>query len=291
MISLSLFDLLALGLVIFIGLPHGAFDGAVYALLPNQASDGARKKSLPLFLGLYVTLTIAIILIWLALPLASLSGFLALSAYHFGKGDTEGFHGYARILALIVHGGLVTIWLPVIHHEQALAYFAALTFRDLEMMRSLSSVFFGIGALWAGLLIIYGRMAWVNPYYRGRFAEVIILAIAMGFLPLIPAFALYFCFIHSRRHFTALYQATKSLAPQSVWPLGLGLSLASWLAGGIMLFILNQTQDFAISAIQIIFIGLAALTVPHMILIDGLWRPLARFHPFAQNNSQNRRTS
>lgn len=290
MITLSLFDLFALGLVIFIGLPHGAFDGAVYALLPNKTPSQEPKKSLPLFLALYLALTAAIILLWLILPLAALIGFLALSAYHFGKGDTDGFHGYARAVALIAHGGLVTIWLPVIHHDQALTYFAALTFRDLEMMRSLSSLFYGIGALWAGLLIIYGRMAWVNPYYRGRFAEVILLAIVMGFLPLIPAFALYFCFIHSRRHFTALYQATKALAPQSVWPLGLGLSLASWLAGGLMLFVLNQTQDFAISAIQIIFIGLAALTVPHMILIDGLWRPLARFHPFAQSHSQDRRS-
>ena len=277
MIDLSLFDLLALGAVILIGLPHGAFDGAVFALLP-QKSDTAPsgQKSLALFLVSYLVMTAAVIGFWLVMPLLSLILFLGLSAYHFGKGDTEGFHGGARLIAIIAHGGLVTLFLPLIHQQAALSYFAALTFRSEVEIANIALLLTIGGALWVASLLAYGWMSFVNPYYRGRFAEVLLLALLMGYLPLIPAFALYFCAIHSRRHFISLYQATRALAPQKLLPLGLCLSLASWGAGAIMLFILNQHQSFAISAIQIIFIGLAALTVPHMILVDGLWRPLTR---------------
>lgn len=271
MITLTAFDMIALCAVIIIGLPHGAFDGAVYALLP----DKGRAQSLVRFTLLYSLLALIIIGLWLLAPILSLIGFLGLSAYHFGKGDTDGFHGLARLIAIIAHGGLVTVFLPIWHDEAAMRYFAALTFRSPDELGLLSSLLFVGCSLWILSLITYARMAFVNPYYRGRFFEVIALAIVMGALPIIPAFAFYFCAIHSRRHFTALFFATRAVAPHRLWPLAGGLSCASWLAGGIALFLLMQHQSFAISAIQIIFIGLAALTVPHMILVDGYWRPLS----------------
>ena len=269
MISLSLADLIALGLVIFIGLPHGAFDGAVYALLPQKT----QPRSLWLFVIGYSLFAALIIGIWLILPVLSLIGFLALSAFHFGKGDSEIYHGRARIFAIIAHGGLATIFLPVIHGDAAFAAFAALTFRQadelilLEMLLRLASI------IWFAALMVYGWMAVVNHFYRARFIECVLIASLMAYLPLLPAFALYFCAIHSRRHFAALYHSTKDKAPRALWPLAIGLSCASWAAGGLALFWASQHQSFAVSAIQIIFIGLAALTVPHMILVDGLWRP------------------
>ena len=50
---LSAFDMIALGCVVFIGLPHGAFDGAIYALLPDEITKQSRAKSLAFFLALY----------------------------------------------------------------------------------------------------------------------------------------------------------------------------------------------------------------------------------------------
>ena len=48
-------------------------------------------------------------------------------------------------------------------------------------------------------------------------------------------------------------------------PLGYGL---------IAYLILWQYQTIEAAALQVIFIGLAALTVPHMALVDGLWHPV-----------------
>ena len=269
MVTLSLLDLIALGFVIFIGLPHGAFDGAIYALL----SKGSRPQSLPLFLIAYTLLAALVIGLWLIAPVWALIGFLALSAFHFGKGDSEIYHGSARLFAIIAHGGLATIFLPLWHADAAFTAFAALTFRQADELALLELILRLAGLIWLAALMAYGWMALMNSFYRARFIEVLLVASLMAFLPLLPAFTLYFCAIHSRRHFMALYHSTKDKAPQALWPLAIGLSCASWGAGAIALFWASQYQSFAVSAIQIIFIGLAALTVPHMILVDGLWRP------------------
>ena len=89
MISLSVIDMMALLCIVFIGLPHGAFDGALYALLPS----GERKASLLRFLALYSLTALLIIGLWLVFPVISLLLFLAISAFHFGKGDTAGYQG------------------------------------------------------------------------------------------------------------------------------------------------------------------------------------------------------
>jgi Brp/Blh family beta-carotene 15,15'-monooxygenase len=222
---------------------------------------------------LYTLLAAFVIALWLIAPLFSLIGFLLFSAFHFGKCDSEIYHGHARLFAIIAHGGLATIYLPFLHKDAAFAAFAALTLRQPDELAALEALLSFAGLIWLAALIAYGWMAFVNRFYRARFIEIIVVAIIMAFLPLLPAFALYFCAIHSRRHFIALYHSTKDKAPQALWPLALGLSCASWGAGAIALFWANMHQSFAVSAIQIIFIGLAALTVPHMILVDGLWRP------------------
>jgi hypothetical protein len=46
----------------------------------------------------------------------------------------------------------------------------------------------------------------------------------------------------------------------------------SWLAGGITLYYILNLNAFPDAILKVTFIGLAALTVPHMILVDGFFR-------------------
>ena len=69
-------------------------------------------------------------------------------------------------------------------------------------------------------------------------------------------------------HRVSSHVTPRQILLQAVW-----FTLVSWGGGAVMLMWLdsgNISQDL----LQVIFIGLAALTVPHMILVDGLFRRL-----------------
>ena len=49
-------------------------------------------------------------------------------------------------------------------------------------------------------------------------------------------------------------------------------SVLSWLSGGTAYYILLNLYSYTDTIIKVTFIGLAALTFPHMILVDGVFR-------------------
>jgi O-antigen/teichoic acid export membrane protein len=54
--------------------------------------------------------------------------------------------------------------------------------------------------------------------------------------------------------------------------LALVFTLASWIAGGLSLWLVSPADTIDEAILRVVFIGLAALTVPHMILVDGMFR-------------------
>ena len=269
--SLSMIDSLALLAVVLIGLPHGAFDGALYGLWRDDTDQKLVQKSkidLIRFLVLYSLCAVIVVVIWLALPVLSLAVFLLISALHFGAGDANSEIRFHRHLQIIAHGGLVTLWLPIMHPQEVGFYFSALSGDRAALLVD------GLQAMqwpWLLAVMLYGMRAMKDTAMQARFIELLVMMLALSYLPVLAGFALYFCAIHSRRHFTVIYHGLQAQKARKTWPLALGLTFASWLAGGAILLVLMNYQAFVISALQIIFIGLAALTVPHMILVDGLY--------------------
>ena len=107
-------DGIALVAVVMIGLPHGAFDGAVYQLWQGQP----RLSGYVRFIISYLALAGVIIGLWLVFPVLSLFGF-CLSAYHFGVGDSNAAKSTIKAVQIICHGGLATIWLMTTHQTDA----------------------------------------------------------------------------------------------------------------------------------------------------------------------------
>ena len=52
-----------------------------------------------------------------------------------------------------------------------------------------------------------------------------------------------------------------------------GFTIATWAMAAAAWLLLAGRIGVDAASLQIVFIGLAALTVPHMILIDGVFRP------------------
>ena len=106
---------------------------------------------------------------------------------------------------------------------------------------------------------------------RNRFLlEMGFLSVVFITLPPLAGFAVYFCLVHSMRHFSAMrgvLQATVSTL--RVTQTTVVFSLLTW-AFGLLVFA-QRTASVGVepALLQVVFIGLAALTVPHMVLIDG----------------------
>ena len=109
--SFGLANLLALGGVVLIGLPHGAFDGAIAACL-GQAN---RPVVMIRFIILYVALAGFVVGLWLVFPVASLIGFLGISIVHFGLGDARAGTGWFRYVQAVAHGGVVVAGISQSH--------------------------------------------------------------------------------------------------------------------------------------------------------------------------------
>ena len=101
--------------------------------------------------------------------------------------------------------------------------------------------------------------------------EVIGLIALFAIAPPLLGFAIYFCGVHSVRHFKHMGTMLKSTIQQlQVTRTTVIFSLMTWAVG--LLVLANQSASIGLepALLQVIFIGLAALTVPHMILVDGI---------------------
>ena len=274
---LSTTDLIALVAVMVIGLPHGAFDGAIAFCLGFGRSRGKMAG----FLIMYLLLAGLSALIWSVSPVFALAAFLALTVVHFGTGDIQhlppfGTGWSARALKacqILVHGGVVTILLPVFHQQEVAGLFTILAGPNaVLLMDALQPTFI----IWLAAAAVYGLAGLTGRRYGPAALELAGLAIAVWLLSPLAGFALYFCVVHSRRHFTSIWTAMQMYVSRRAimisgavltglsWAMGAGLYASQTLTGGF-------TADEAF--IRTVFILLAALTVPHMLLVDTMYRP------------------
>ena len=96
--------------------------------------------------------------------------------------------------------------------------------------------------------------------------SLIILILLAFLIPPLLTFALYFCFWHSRGHILRVWQRVKINERRSHIIETVGYTIFTWLILASGLWLLDGSLNESI--IQMVFIGLAALTVPHMILVD-----------------------
>lgn len=256
--SLPVQVLLLAPLVAILGLPHGALDLPIAeALWPleSRAQQG-------MFAVLYLALSGAVVAVWVLLPSFALLAFLAYSMLHFSDDWAD------DLPALRWSGGLATVGAPaLLHHVEVEAVFAMLAQYGATLAADAAALAGGVGLAMLVVSILTSARA------RGPAAlELAILWLTAATLPPLMYFAVYFCALHSIRHFTA----TMRVVPNGRRALA-GALLLSAIVTLIALLTLHlglpdTLADTSEQGIRVIFIGLAALTVPHMILVDRFRR-------------------
>lgn len=271
-------DIFALIAVMLVGLPHGAFDGAIAFFL------GAGRSAVRMtgFLVGYSLLTGMYVWFWYLAPMPALAGFLLLSIIHFGSGDIQPLNpgpsawaGRAlKMVRIFVHGGVVGIVLPWLHPQEVAMLYAVLTGGDAGPIMAITG---WLSPVWGAGYLVYLLAAVMYKPLRLPIFEIAILCGIMAFLPPLAGFAVYFCLVHSRRHFLVIWAAMQAmLSRQTILVTGFVLTVITW-AGAAAAFYLQA--DFAAvsasdAALRTVFVSLAALTVPHMILVDSIFRPV-----------------
>ena len=115
----------------------------------------------------------------------------------------------------------------------------------------------------------YSKINISNNYIK--LALSILLVILL--LPPLPAFAIYFCLIHSFHHIRRIIPTLLDfMEKQKAIFLMIFFSILSWVGCGIAFYYLSNLNTYPDTIIKVTFIGLAALTFPHMILVDGCFR-------------------
>ena len=264
LVLLDIASVVALLFVVLIGLPHGAFDGAIANHLGAGRSFAAAAK----FIASYCAAAGLVITIWIMFPAVTLALFLIISMIHFGRGDASAKSGPVFMTQVLLHGGLPIFGIIYFQQSSVIPLFDALTNGASDLAILISKIMVPLLGLMAGL---YGLMAFRDASLRARFAEFILLAVVIAILPPLVSFALYFCIIHTGRHMRRIWHVlASSSSPKGLYRQAAGFTLASWLVGGAA-FLWLETGDLDAALLQVVFIGLAALTVPHMILVDGFF--------------------
>lgn len=240
-------------LVAVLGLPHGALDLPVATALWRLDGPAAQL----LFAAGYIGVVGLVIGVWVLLPGAALVTFLMYSAFHFSE-DWSQTAGPLRWT-----GGIATIGAPALWHtDDVSALFAQLAPGRVAMWAADAAAIAGIGA---GIALVY--LVLTCPAARDRATvEQVVLWISAAILSPLFFFAVYFCSLHSVRHFTA----TLTTLPNARHALGLAAGLSAAVVAVAVVVATGRVAG-AVSQpdaviMQTVFIGLAALTVPHMLL-------------------------
>ena len=267
-------NLLSLSLIFLIGLPHGSFDLAIVMGI-------VKHKTLPKitsFIFSYIGLGVIVIITWLLAPQFSLIVFLIISVIHFGLGDTANssiinISNRTKMVQILSHGGAIISITSLSNYGEVNIIFSILAFGSTWLVWIVIKIIFFVTAL---TMLTYFIMSIKMPELRRKFVELTALSVAFYVFPPLVSFSLYFCFIHTFRHVRSVWTFLLNKSSYKyVFSTVLLLSISSWIFGALAFLVVSNYYPPESAILQVTFIGLASLTVPHMILVDGFFRSRA----------------
>jgi Brp/Blh family beta-carotene 15,15'-monooxygenase len=247
-------------LIATIGVSHGSLDDFKGAKLLKIL----KIKNKLLFYFIYILISLAVISSWLIFPLFMLAVFLVVAAYHFGKEDSV----FGKInkfkllnLLLFLKGSLIILAPLYFHHYETIQIFEILGVKLTQYNNS--------------LIIVLIYLSLISNFFINKnvllslLDSFTIIILNINFEPLL-AFTIYFCFLHSIRHSLSLIQDINNRNFKkgliSFLKKALPLTIITAFAFLIAVFLLNEYYLLDSAILKVVFIGLASLTFPHILL-------------------------
>ena len=242
-------------LIVLLGIPHGALDTIFARKLYGIKTLGGWLR----FALIYLLLGASVVGFFMLAPSGFLIGFLLISMLHFSGDPAAGTPWFARAM----YGGAIIVLPTLLYAGEITRLFALLVGIDAATLVTPFLRLLAWPWLISFVLAAIQRLPkdWLTALEMGVVALLAVLA------PPLISFTVFFCAMHSARHIlrTINYSGSSSL--------GLILGAMSLPMLGVLLasatawhFLGGMPMNGAI--IQLVFVGLAALTVPHMALVE-----------------------
>ena len=257
-------------LILSVGISHGAMDN----YKANKILKIYKINNKIIFYLIYTLISLLVIILWFFFASLTLLVFLLLASYHFGREDTSflniGNSNFDQLFYLIK--GSLIIFAPLFFHiDETLKIFDVL-FINKEVL------FFIKDQHWiVNICLALGILGYLYFIFKKKFKDFEILLLDIFsililnfiFFPLI-AFTIYFCFLHSIRHIISisceLDEKSFSNGVKIFVKKALPLTIVTALLYLLAVFYLSNSYGLNNVIIQVIFIGLASLTFPHILL-------------------------
>jgi Brp/Blh family beta-carotene 15,15'-monooxygenase len=260
-------------LILSIGISHGALDNQK----GKKLSQLYNIKKTYFFYIIYSLIGIGIIIFWLFFPTVSLVFFLVVASYHFGKEDMEFLINNKNLLNLILYflkGSLIIIAPLMFHFVETINIFKLLLIENEKFYLLLNFIEDNSILLFALSISLLS-----NIYYFLKDFKIINILILLDFFSIIVlnyfltpliAFTVYFCFLHSFRHsislITELNENSLKIGVITFIKNAMPLTVLTAIIYVISLYFLSNFYQLNDAILKVIFIGLASLTFPHILL-------------------------
>lgn len=243
-------------LIFFLGVPHGALD----PLFAQKLYFLKGWEDWTKFVLIYLALSVLVVLLWWQLPLLFMASFLFYSMMHFSRDLTSKI----PLITRLFYGSSMIVLPTIFHFNEMQDLFSAIL--DPNVGLEITNFLHILTWPWLVLGLVSIYLGFIKDWLVGlEILAVSLLSILAS--PLI-AFTVYFCGMHSLRHILRTQAYTevtfRRMSLVSLVPM-LGVILI-----GIMGWLyLPDLPDYE-KLLRFLFVGLAALTVPHMLLIDRI---------------------
>jgi len=271
--NINISTILCLFLILTIGVSHGSLDH----IKGKKLLELFNIQHTYLFYLLYILIALGIIFTWILLPSITLILFLIVASYHFGKEDTEFLIIDKSYLTEILYffKGFLIILAPMYFHFQDTVNIFKLLLIDNEVFYSILSFFEANKIIEIGIFIstMSSIFLFLNKFETIKFSiflDFFSIIILNYFLPPLIAFTIYFCFLHSIRHSISLAIELDGNSLLNGFKIFVKKAIPLTILTGVFclisLYLLNSGNNLDSSILKVIFIGLASLTFPHILL-------------------------
>jgi Brp/Blh family beta-carotene 15,15'-monooxygenase len=271
--SLIVSPVVCLFLILSIGISHGALDNQKGKKLSQLYNI---KKSYFFYL-IYLVIAISVIIFWFFFPTMSLILFLVVASYHFGKEDTEFLianKNESNLILYFLKGALIIIAPLIFHFSETINIFKLLLVQNekfflfLDFVEGNHILFFALFiSLLSNIYHLLKNFKIINFLIFLDFFSIIVLNY---FLPPLIAFTMYFCFLHSFRHsislMTELDKNNLKSGAITFIKKAMPLTVLTAILYILSLYFLSNYYQLNEAILKVIFIGLASLTFPHILL-------------------------